>query len=261
MSQCVYCAATTNLNTSFNISLDDGKKVSVMICDAHAEDATVKTAKAAYLDKQAQIDDIMAKARALGLNITGMQQQGSLLIPVMEQPKARQMVQEEAPPVATDLEGDHIISTDLIDSRAGMMSIGGNTDMGHVSSLPSHSFSGLQDQLPQNARKGRAKMTMVEGRAGQPLAIPETRVDGTGTTRIRISKKEDDGRLQTRFKKMAKDTIDHDRVPNFARAGYQNTQTDCPICRGSCVVKQNVNGRVQEVSCPKCNGSGVISTY
>lgn len=260
MSQCVFCDATTNLNTQLNVTLDDGTKVSVLICDTHAEDATVKTARAAYVVKQDKIKAVIEQAKALGLNITGMEQQGRILVPTMA-PKPAPVVEQHTPaaPVAATLEGDQVIATEILDSRRGMQSIGGATDFGHVAGHASHDFTGLQSKLPEEARKGKAKMTVVEAREGMPIAIPETRVDGTGTTRIRVVKKEDDGKLQQRFKRMAKDSIEKDKTPDFARAGYQNTQAECPICRGLCTIKQNVGGTVKDVTCPKCGGMGSIS--
>ncbi len=114
-----------------------------------------------------------------------------------------------------------------------------------------------QRDVLNRARKGKAKLTVMEGRDGQQLVIPEKRVDGMGTTRLKIVKKEDDTKLQSRFKRMAKDTIEHDKVPNFAREGYQNTQLECPFCHGNCTIVH----LKREISCPKCNGAGVISTY
>jgi hypothetical protein len=259
MVQCVFCDATSNLNTSLTVMLDDGNKIAVEICDLHAEDATVKTAKAAYLEKRRKIDEVLVQAKALGLNIAGMTQQGPLWVPEVTKPAPSPP--REVPPTSEILNGDEVISTEIIDSRAGMVSVGGATDFGHIASHASHNFNGLQSRLAEDARKGKAKMVVVEGREGMPIAIPEKRVDGLGTTRLRIVKKENDGKLQQRFKKMAKDTIEHNRLPNFARSGYQNTQVTCPVCNGSCVIRQMVAGVVKETSCPKCDGAGVISVY
>lgn len=262
MPQCVFCDATDNLNTQMNVTIDDGTKVTVFICDTHAEDATVKTAKNAYTIKQDKIKVLIEQAKALGFNLTGMEQQGGVLVPTLAKPPRPAAPAAEASPAQPEaLEGDQVISTEILDSRRGMQSVGGQLDgVGHVTSHSSHDLSGLQSKLPEDARKGKAKMAIVEARVGMPIAIPETRIDGLGTTRIRVTKKENDGTLQSRFKKMAKDSIELDRTPDFARSGYQNTQAECPICRGTCVIKQNVGGVVKEVSCPKCGGLGSIST-
>jgi hypothetical protein len=261
MAQCVFCSFTQNLNTQLGVTLEDGTKVVVLICDTHSEDATVKTARAAYMDKQKQIDAVLEQAKALGLNITGFQQQGAILVPTVAQ-QPQQVAQPDPIAAATAaqvLTGEDVVATEVLDSRRGMVSVGGTTDFGSVAGHQSHDVSNLKSKLPEAARKGKAKMTMVEAREGMPIAIPETRVDGTGTTRIKIHKKETDGTLQHRFKRMAKDSIERDKTPNFAREGYQNTQADCPICRGACTIRQNVGGVVKDVPCPKCGGMGFIS--
>jgi len=257
MLQCVFCDATVNLNTQLTVTLDDGSKISVLICDAHADDATVKTAKAAYIVKQDKIKVVIEQARALGLNVTGMEQHGRILVPtVTVAAKSPPPIEQSIEPV--ELSGEQVINTEMLDRRS-MQSVGGaTTDFGHVASHSSYDFNDLQSKLPDEARKGKAKMAMVEAREGMPIAIPETRVDGTGTTRIRVLKKEDDTKLQQRFKKMADDSM-RDKTPNFARAGYQNTQAVCPICQGSCAIRQNVGGAMKEVTCPKCGGAGLIS--
>ncbi len=260
MSQCVFCGETANLNTELSVSMEDGTKVRVLICDAHAEDATIKTARVAYLDKKKKIDAVLEQAKALGLNITGVQQQGSLLVPTVARPQSPIAISAPLEPIEPqDLSGDGVVTTELLDGRRGMQSVGGSTDFGHVPGMASHDLTSFASKLPEGARNGKAKMTVVEGREGQPLAIPETRVDGTGTTRLRISKKEDDTKLQARFKKMANESIQRDGSHNFARDGYQNTQATCPICRGAQTIKQSVGGVVRDVQCPKCNGFGTIS--
>lgn len=266
MTQCVFCEATTNLNTQMTVALEDGTKVTAHICDIHAEDATPKTVRLAYIDKQKKAEALIAQLKALGYAVTGLEQSKSgLVVPTMEKPKpaARAAPPTEAPATGDNLEGDDVVSTELLDGKSskGMVSSSQVGNMGgqqiQVAGHASHDLSSVARGLPPEARKGKAKLTVTEGREGQTLVIPEKRVDGMGTTRIKITKKENDGTLQARFKKMAKDTVDNDKCPNFARSGYQNTQSVCPICRGDCVIKQ----AGKEVSCPKCNGSGVVSVY
>ncbi len=280
MAQCVFCETISDLNTQIAIKLDDGKKVTCDVCDIHAEDATAKSVKAAYLEKQSKADALIAQLKALGYDVAKLNETKSgsgLIVPVMAEklkPQARPDFAVEGAVPAEDLQGDDVIDTTVLDAKKkGMVSAAGTANYGGsqvsvaghssldatsiaASNLPTDQRAGLLQ-----AKKGKAKLAVVEGREGQPIVIEEKRVDGMGTTRIKITKNENDGKLQGRFKKMAKDSIDNDRVPNFARAGYQNTQTDCPICRGSCVVAQMVGGVKREVSCPKCNGSGTISVY
>ena len=260
---CVYCGSVINLNTTFSITINENEKVQVLICDDHAEDASVKTAKEAYNLKQRQINDFLAQAKALGLDITI--NDGSKLALVTE-PKRSAQVPDNIPVVAqnavapwfddSSMVGDDVVNTDMIDNNRSIRSVGGSTDYGLVDSYNSLDRNSLSDKLDPSFFRGKAKITMAEGRDGQPIAIPEHRIDGTGSTRIKIVKTEDDQRLQTRFKKMADDSKGG-KTPDFARSGYQNTMKMCPLCRGDSTIKNNGETLV----CPKCNGSGMISVY
>lgn len=262
MSTCVFCNSTSDLNTEMNITLEDGSKVRVIICDEHAEDATVKTARAAYQKRQDEIKHVIEQAKALGLNISEMPngltlaQSADPLPQTAIEPRSQQPAQP-APqariPVKNDDIGDDpdVITTDKLDSHPGMRSVGGGTDFGNVESLSSHDVNAFKEKLPEDARKGVAKMGIAEGREGQPIIIPKKRRDGTGTTTINIIKI-DDRHLQESFKRMAGDSM-NGKVPDFARSGYQNTTRTCPICRGE--------GEVNNQECPKCKGNGIISVY
>lgn len=262
MAQCVFCSKPDNLNTSMTITLEDGQKVSVDICDEHAEEATIKSARAAYQGKQAQIEEVLAQAKALGLNIG--QTTGGLTVvesatpdPVPDSMTVQAIEKPAAAPAAPLLEQDDpdVVPTSKIDGRAGMQSVGGNVSGTAVPSHNSHSMNDLGDKLPAGTTEGHAKMVMAEGRGGQPIMIPKKRVDGTGTTRINISQNETDAQLQERFKRMgqtSQSSHDNQAGPDF-RAGYQDTTRDCPFCRG----EMEVNGK----ECPKCKGTGIISVY
>lgn len=254
MPSCVFCNSLSNLNTEMSITVDDNK-ISVHICDEHADDATVKTARDAYMRKQEEIQKVLEQAKALGLNISTT---GSGLVIAEsprqqpQQPQRVQQIQQIKKSISDDFENDpDVVPTTKLDSHRGMSSVGGGTEFGMVESINSFDMGNLRDKLPEEARQGVAKMTVVEGRQGQPLMIPKKRRDGTGTTVINIIKT-DDQSLQESFKRMAGDSM-QDNVPNFARAGYRNTTKDCPLCYGNC----EMQGR----ECPKCKGTGVISLY
>jgi hypothetical protein len=255
MSTCVYCGVSENLNTTLQITLDGGEKVTVSICDEHAEEATIKSARIAFTNKQKQIDDFLAQAKALGLNISinsgnnlSVAQAPAQQVPVQQIVQQTPQVQPSA--LRPILEGDDVVSTDLIDNKM-MRSVGG----GGVESFSSFQAGSSKDKLDPSLLRGRAKITMMEGREGIPIAIPEQRVDGTGTTRIKISKRENDQNLQNRFKRMAEDSI-RDRSPDF-KSGYRDSMKSCPLCHESGSIR-NMN---QDIVCPKCQGSGVISVY
>lgn len=269
MSQCIYCGSTQALNTQLTITVDDGIKHTVDICDTHAEDASIKSAKAAFLDKQQKIQEVLEQAKALGLNIS---QTGDLVVASSPDPHPPAAPASEAAPApepepapaptpqpqviqAEQQEGEDWVSTDVVDRSRPISSVGGNTQMGNVESYGSHNTESVKGELPADALKGKVKMAVVEGREGQPLAVPQQRVDGTGTTRISILKTEDDRSLQERFKKMASDSM-NDQTPDFARSGYANTTANCPICHGDGEVRMGKSTQI----CPKCGGGGVIST-
>lgn len=251
MNQCVFCNTSDNLNTQFTITLDDSQKVVVFICDVHAEDATVKTAKAAYMDMQAKIDAVMAQAKALGLTLAPPTKSGLVVASAPPTLVAPASPAQPTPVLSESMNVDdpNVISTERLDRRSGGASVGGNADGFRVDSFQSYSTDGLQDKLPESARKGYARMDTVVGRDGQPIAIPVERVDGTGSTKIRVRQAVNDASMQRMFKNMATNSL-QDNAPDFAKAGYRDTIRQCPICHGS--------GVAANKPCPKCNGSGEI---
>jgi len=264
MKQCVFCETTSNLNNEMIITVDDAK-VSVDICDEHAEDATIKTVREAYIVKQKKVEEFLAQAKAMGFELAPASGNSLVTMAPQEQkaetPKPTPTLITEVPKTPSgevmDIADPDVVSTSVIDGNSGMQSVGGSTSMGAVSSHSSHVVSGNEDVLSPELLQGKAKMAMVEAREGMPIAIPEKRVDGTGTTRIRVSNKENDRTLQDRFKKMADDSIHQNKVPNFARNGYSNTTVNCPMCRGVGRLKN----AGETIDCPKCDGQGLISTY
>lgn len=260
MNNCVFCKSSANLNTELTITLDDGSKVKVHICDEHAEDATVKTARVAYMELQNAINQVLEQARALGLNIS-VANSGLTIVQSNEQasnkvgtdePK-KSSTSKNAEVVVQELLNDRdLIPTEKLDSHRGMRSVGGSTEYGSVESHSSHGFSDLSDRLDDSVMKGVARMAVVEGREGSKIAIPTMRRDGTGTTTINIINTENDKTLQARFKNMSDRSMNND-LPNFAKQGYAKASRDCPMCRGQMVISGQ--------TCPKCLGTGIISTY
>jgi len=257
------------------ITVDD-VKITVDICDEHAETATLKSVKEAYATKKTKIDELMAQAKALGLTFTSMQQQGSLIVPVSAPaPETKQTVQPNiqrvaqptpvAQPALTvdNLDSDEFISASIVDSRQGMVSVGGETKYGHIpghSSINAQTLSEDTAKISQKTINGKVKMALFQGRNGSPLALPETRVDGLGTTRLKVANVDTDSKLQSRFKRMVQDSA-MDRAPDFTYRGYEDAQVTCTLCRGTQTIKTSSGGRVSHVMCPKCNGAGTISKY
>ncbi len=254
LNQCIYCESNNNLNTEFAITLDDSSKVQVKICDKHAEEASVKTAKEAYMKKKTLIDELLSKAKALGLELSTTSS-GFTTVSSPKQTPKQNITNIETVDTLTE-EDPNVVKTSMLDKQRSFRSVGGDAGGTMVSAHHSIDLSSLEDKLPDALRDGYAQLAIMEGRAGQPITVPQKRIDGTGTTRITIKKSENDDKLQSRFKKMAQDSM-HDNIPDFARAGYKDTTRPCPICRGSGLISQ----QRQQSPCPKCNGSGMISIY
>lgn len=246
MSNCIFCNTSDNLNTQFTITVDDGKKVVVHICDEHAETATVKTAKDAYVDKDRKIQELLAQAKALGLDLT--QNPSGLVIAQKPQQPVKAAPQQQATEVV-DTQG--MIDTSIVDRKNNrpMRSVGGSQAESHLSYNTAHLIG--EDKLPEEALKGVARVENVVGRDGQIIAIPTERHDGLGSTHIRIRQGETDATLQRRFKNMA-DRSRNDMAPDFSN-GYADSLRPCPMCRGA----MKINGKI----CQKCNGVGEISLY
>jgi len=245
------------------ITLDDGQKVQVMICDEHAEEATIKSARQAYQSKMDKFKELLEQAKALGLDLSVVQpgvgqpvqnatqavQQPVVQAAVIEKPKPKPVT-----PVIEFEDQDNVVDTSLIDRGRPFISTGGQTEYGAVQGYSNYDLNSGSDKLLPELRQGKAHMAMVEGRAGQPIVIPDKRIDGTGTTTIKIIKAESDATLQNRFKRMAGDSL-NDKGPDFAHAGYVDGVKDCPFCRGQGSIK---NGQ-KLIECPKCRGSGMLA--
>lgn len=264
---CVYCNCLENLNTSFIITLDDGTKVSVDICDEHSEDATVKTAKAAYVARQSQIAAILQQAAALGLQLAPAGQSG--LVTLTAQNKSKQDQSEQNQPEQNVIQerntpkpnievqspiDDELIPTTIIDSKDSFSPIisSNNTGVGAYSPLDLKSVAG---KLPEDALQGQARPVIAEGRDGVPIRFIQYRRDKLGTTNVHIANVESDATLQARFKKMAKNS-EQDKMPDFIHGGYSDTIVTCPVCRGNCFIKRSG----ADLACPNCNGAGVLSS-
>ena len=250
-----------------SVNLSNGTKIDALICDTCSEDATPKKVREACDTRQKQIDEVMAQAKALGLDLAAISsptqkiqvlsqaQQPQPLMPPRQQSVAQPVPVSPLPsgisPLIDDEEGP-VISTAAI--LKPLRSVGGNINDPRwgSSNVPVHQSHGL-DELGSSVLSGKAKVTMVEGRDGMPLQLPSIIQDGTGTTRLRIRQQMDDGTLQRKFKNLGMESR-WDRGADFRTSYETETERPCPICKGSGTVKNF--GRM--VSCPKCNGVGII---
>jgi hypothetical protein len=254
LTNCIYCSATDNLNIQLSITLEDGTKIQVLICDAHAEEASVKTARAAFSKRQQQIQEFMAQAQALGLQLAPSRATPDLVLAsaTTQPPPAQPPTDRVVTPILADEDG--MVETGRVDraGRHGMVSVGGLVPaFGTVPAYQSHIVDDVRQQIPVDALKGKVKLEQVEDRAGRQISIPTKRIDGLGTTHIRVVNTGGDQALQRRFKNMAQATIQNQH-PGFAE-NYD--LKPCPVCKGMAIV----HDRGQEKECPKCGGEGVLS--
>jgi hypothetical protein len=66
--RCVFCNATENLNSSINIKHED-ETVTVYICEAHEEEASMKAVREAYAKKRERIGELIKELEELGYKI------------------------------------------------------------------------------------------------------------------------------------------------------------------------------------------------
>lgn len=254
---CIFCNTDQNVNTNMSITLEDGSKVVVHICDTHADDATVKSCREVYVEKQSKINDLIAQARALGLEIGPARPSGLVAVTINDQPKRQPVVNQASQPKHVEIDDQNRFEVDaeIVDSKQINNSVGGNVQGAAVESFGAHNISNVRKLLPAEALAGKVTIEIMEGRGKQPIALPAKRVDGTGTTIIKMVQSTDTD-LQTRFKNMAdrsKSDQGWNKLNHFGKDGYDFIP--CPLCHGECTVKH----KSDVIACPKCNGNGLIS--
>lgn len=249
LQKCIECSSDENLNTTLSVKLDDGSVVEVKICDAHAEDMTIKRAKGLYQEKLEELTKIIEMAKKAGLTVVLPDSNGGIAIAQTQQPTqaAPQPAQKPAPVPSPPDE-------DLEDADSARQRLGtAKSVAGVAGQFPVEAVRGLdKNQLEEKADLGKEKMklSLAEGRHGQKVPIPSVIKDDSGTTNITVRQGMTDHDLQKRFKGMSNEEFSHD----FATGGY--AIDECGFCKGAGFVKQGK----QQVGCPRCGGSGVRST-
>ena len=252
INTCIFCTAAANLNTQMTITNDDGTKVAVKICDEHAEEATVKSAREAYNNRLAQIKAVMDQAKALGLNIGGglvIEEDKSGLAIVSSVP-SKDISTKPQTAIMLDKSDPNVIPTNRLNSRE-FRSVAGAVGGASLESHNKYDTGNLADKLDPSVLDGYAQMTINEGRTGQQIAIPAIRQDKTGTTTITIKKSENDATLQARTKRLAQASMNDENMSY--KDGYAGHRP-CPLCRGVGFIN---TGKAKPI-CPKCNGVGNI---
>lgn len=261
MSACIYCGTKENLEAQLTITLDDGKKVTVSVCKEHAEDATIRTAKQKYMERQGEIDALMEKAKALGLELAIGAPSASGLVMVTQKPIARQaneaaMRGQSLNPAIAAEDDPEMIDAEILERRErGVVSSGGMAGNTMVEGHQSLDMSEIKEQIGTDVLRGKVKVEVIEKQSGGVVALPVKKVNGLGTTQIRVVQTTDQ-EMQRRFKTIAeqsKSPFGWDRMRHLGKEGIEII--NCPICKGEGVARN----AGKEVTCPKCKGKGMLN--
>jgi hypothetical protein len=254
------------------ITLDDGQKIKVYICDAHAEDATIKSAKAAYATFKAQKDaendeaeKLIARLKELGHTVSSGP--GFVIASAPEAPKKAEKAASSAataPKPEVILEGEDVVPTSFVDSKV-MQTRGGSVSApGLSASVSAHSsinpvhHAMIGDQgLDPSKLHGKVRLVQSHDITGNPIAVPNLRVDQLGTTLITIDNSETDAKLQRRFKNMASATMNSGYIPNFA-GGHDGATRDCTLCQAKGTISRK-KGTIEV--CPQCKGAARVPIF
>ena len=263
LNACIVCGSTDNLETELTIKVDD-ERIAVKVCDEHADDLTPKRAKELYEEKQHEIKKFIEQAKALGLEVSIPAAGNKIATAKSDETKRPEELKRDksvqkrqyAPEIA---DSDDVLPTDVVDNVMQNRVVGVSGSAGHKQVERHEAYTPeavLESKLPDGARQGKVKMGVAEGREGQLIAIPEVRQDGTGTTRIQITKGGTDRELQRRFKDHAS-TADADgcNVHSFGAAGY--AVHPCTMCKGEGTIRKS---KTEVIKCPRCGGSGMFGT-
>lgn len=232
---CVICNTQENLNNTMTITLDDGQKVQVYLCDTHAEDTTVKAAKIAYSERKKKLDDLLAQAAALGFNLSTTSSGITVNAP-------KEVKVEQVPQIITE-DAEELIDASLIDNASMNIRLNGDGAMGMDRSYNTA-------ELQKIAGPAKAKVDVVNIR-GIDMVIPTKKVDSSGTTTIKINNSFDDRAMQQKFKNMASESVNGNNITSY-KDGYQ--VRSCPLCGGRGYYRNNG----KDVQCAKCDGAGEI---
>jgi hypothetical protein len=261
---CIYCGSDQDLKNELTVTIDDadapgGKtKVVLKVCDAHAEEATIKSAREAYVRRKDEIKQFLEMGKALGIDLTGAIQHKSGLIAA--QTPARPEQQAQAAPRPVQVFDEDMVDSKIVDRAAEKGMITPSKSLGDGLGMVETGTSRTPiDSLPipeekkaeiKKAIVGKVKLEPQIGKGGMPIVLPTKRVDGLGTTTVRIVESSD-AHLQRRFKNLGHDSMNDRTTVNF-KENYD--VKECNLCQG----KTTVKNRGQDQACPKCKGTGWV---
>ena len=239
------------------ITLDDGAKAEVWVSDSYLDQATpvkVKEATIKILEaqsgKQKEIEELLARAKELGIDLGG-----SGAAPVAAQPQAstpttpaKQAKAEPTPfneDVQPEVAGARII--DSVDADKAMDNLAVDNQTGGQAGGMRQAYEVRSDEEASEDLRGGEKdeINTVRVRDGMSIAIPTRRVGKMGETKIQIVDSGGDSALQERFKSL------NGGDGQQSTAGYTVRSAQCGLCRGQGVV-------MGSKKCPKCGGAGMV---
>lgn len=235
------------------------------VCDEHAEDATIKSAREKYMERQGALEALIAQAKALGVDMTFAPTGGSSGLVMVQTNSQRGNVagqraigavasrQQYVPEPIEEEEG--MIDASVADQKLSRrISLSGNAGHVSVEGHSAHSTDNVRGELDPSLLSGRVKVESVERSNGSTMAIPTKKVDGLGTTTVRVVQT-NDLELQRRFKDKAAQSLDPYGWMGMLHQGKDGYElTNCPMCKGNCTIR-HLN---KDIQCPKCGGRGQL---
>jgi hypothetical protein len=217
---CVYCRTTSDLNTELTITLENGERCKVYVCDVHAEDATIKSAREAYLKNQRDINELLQRLKELEFSPEPTATPAKLqIIKKVHEPTIESEPLEEAIDVEAYQTSPDQTFVDAMEfeakTKAGTVAApsGGVNESihGSLAGADADALAKVRGQIPESAIRGFVKPEVVAIRGGnQQVVIPAEKVDGFGTLSIRITPGISDADIQKKFKQAAARSIEDD---------------------------------------------------
>lgn len=252
----------------------DADRVTVSICDEHADSASPKTAKEAYLKIKDEFEKLKSIAAAFGCDLVQHQTAPNKLAIATQQPLVKPAIANEVPAAQRDLPPGQVpgplsgrLATptpppadgQYLDSQAAADIL--RRHQGNIRvSAEAKAMAYLQQEAPidqstlaesaGDALRGKTKLAKFRGRIGTELVLPTKIINGLGITNIAVVNHMSSSDYERRFKDMAKDSI-ADNLDRY-KDGYHTVT--CPACDGKCMVSD----RGVDMVCPRCSGSGVF---
>ena len=273
--QCLRCGATTNLDTSLKITVED-KTYEVSLCTTHGENTTPKQAKDLIIKKLKEYNELVEKMKSFGMDIANMQTSpGGIALPKAAPAPApapeapSETPPEDAPAAPVIPSSTKVIIQKLPQTKGKTTEIirgqvptvraisgvaqGARTSMrveGRSSINVAESIDKeIQAIAPGSKIRPASKVMeeqLVRGRGGQPMRIPRV-IKHTigGNTVINVVDTGGDKLIQDRFRGL------RDVIYNYGEKGYD--VQNCTLCGGSGVAAATGG------TCPKCQGVGFLN--